>query len=123
MPSSRTSISSRTTDPSNCNFSCAVGALPESVLGAQHGIRQVSGRALSVPRYGSSLQVDGVLSQLPSSAVGAAMKLQPAVRETPWPEIRNALVAFLWQRRSRLLRGTTEVDVTDSLASIRRIER
>jgi pyruvate/2-oxoglutarate dehydrogenase complex dihydrolipoamide acyltransferase (E2) component len=51
------------------------------------------------------------------------MKLQPAVRETPWPEIRNALVAFLWQRRSRLLRGTTEVDVTDSLASIRRIER
>jgi pyruvate/2-oxoglutarate dehydrogenase complex dihydrolipoamide acyltransferase (E2) component len=51
------------------------------------------------------------------------MKLQPVVRETAWPEIRNALIAFLWQRRSHLMRGTAEVDVTDSLASIRRIEK
>jgi pyruvate/2-oxoglutarate dehydrogenase complex dihydrolipoamide acyltransferase (E2) component len=49
------------------------------------------------------------------------MKLQPVVRETPWPEIRNGMIAFLWQCRPHVIRGTTEVDVTDSLAAIRRI--
>ena len=51
------------------------------------------------------------------------MKRQPAVRETEWPEIRNALLAFFWQSRPHVMRGTTEVDVTDSLAAIRRIEK
>ena len=51
------------------------------------------------------------------------MKLQPVVRETPWPEIRNAMIAFFWQRRTHVIQGTTEVDVTDSLATIRQREK
>ncbi len=33
------------------------------------------------------------------------------------------MIAFLWQCRPHVVRGTTEVDVTDSLAAIRRIEK
>lgn len=51
------------------------------------------------------------------------MKDKPAVREAAWPEIRNALLTFFWQGRPHVIHGTTEVDVTDSLAAIRRIER
>ncbi len=51
------------------------------------------------------------------------MKQQPVVRETDWPEIRNALIAFFWQSRPHVMRGTTEVDVTESLAAIRRAEK
>ncbi len=51
------------------------------------------------------------------------MKLEPVVQEACWPEIRNALIAFFWQSRPHVIHGTTEVDVTDSLAAIRRIEK
>ena len=51
------------------------------------------------------------------------MQHPPVVREAAWPEIRNALLAFLWQGRPHVMHGTTEVDVTDSLAAIRRIEK
>lgn len=47
----------------------------------------------------------------------------PLVRERAWPEIRNALLAFLWQGRPHVMHGTTEVDVTDTLATVRRIEK
>ncbi|HUB90146.1 MAG TPA: 2-oxo acid dehydrogenase subunit E2, partial [Dyella sp.] len=39
------------------------------------------------------------------------------------PEIRDALLMFFWQGRAHVIHGTTEVDVTDSLAAIRRIEK
>jgi len=51
------------------------------------------------------------------------MKLEPVVQEAAWPEIRNALIAFLWQVRRHVMQGSAEVDVTDSLAAIRRIEK
>jgi pyruvate/2-oxoglutarate dehydrogenase complex dihydrolipoamide acyltransferase (E2) component len=51
------------------------------------------------------------------------MKLQPVVQESSWPTIRNALIAFFWQGRPHVMHGTTEVDVTDSLAAIRRMEK
>ena len=51
------------------------------------------------------------------------MKLKPVVQESAWPEIRNALIAFFWQSRPHVINGTTEVDVTESLAGIRRIEK
>jgi pyruvate/2-oxoglutarate dehydrogenase complex dihydrolipoamide acyltransferase (E2) component len=51
------------------------------------------------------------------------VKLQPIAQESPWPEIRNALLTFFWQSRPHVIHGSTEIDVTDTLASIRRIER
>lgn len=51
------------------------------------------------------------------------MQHPPVVRETAWPEVRNALLAFFWQSRPHVMNGTTEVDVTESLAAIRRIEK
>jgi pyruvate/2-oxoglutarate dehydrogenase complex dihydrolipoamide acyltransferase (E2) component len=51
------------------------------------------------------------------------MKRKPAAREAAWPEIRDALMTFFWQGRPHVIHGTTEVDVTDSLATIRQIEK
>lgn len=51
------------------------------------------------------------------------MKPKPVVRESSWPEIRNALLTFFWQSRPNVINGTTEVDVTDSLAALRRTEK
>ncbi len=47
----------------------------------------------------------------------------PAHTEKPWPVIRNALVSLLDQSRPHAIYGLGEVDVTDALAAIRRIEK
>jgi pyruvate/2-oxoglutarate dehydrogenase complex dihydrolipoamide acyltransferase (E2) component len=45
-----------------------------------------------------------------------------AFTQTDWPQIRNALKAFLDHKRPNVINAAVEVDVTDGLAAIRRIE-
>jgi hypothetical protein len=47
----------------------------------------------------------------------------PSYTEKPWPVIRNALVTLLDQARPHAIYGLGEVDVTDALSAIRRIEK
>ena len=51
------------------------------------------------------------------------MSGRPAYTEKPWPVIRNALVSLLDQSRPHAIYGLGEADVTEALATIRRIEK
>jgi 2-oxoacid dehydrogenases acyltransferase (catalytic domain) len=48
---------------------------------------------------------------------------RPRYLETEWPVIRNALTTFLDMQRPHTVHGFGEVDVTEPLAAIRRLER
>ncbi|HUA59121.1 MAG TPA: 2-oxo acid dehydrogenase subunit E2 [Verrucomicrobiae bacterium] len=47
----------------------------------------------------------------------------PAFRESQWPLLRNALLSYLDSSRSHVVHGMIEMDVTEALQAIRRIER
>jgi hypothetical protein len=44
-------------------------------------------------------------------------------RETPWPRLRNVLLMFFERQRPHAIRGTIEIDVTETLKRIRALER
>lgn len=44
-------------------------------------------------------------------------------RKTPWPKLRNVLLMFFERQRPHAIRGTIEVDVTETLKRIRALER
>jgi hypothetical protein len=46
-----------------------------------------------------------------------------AHREAPWPILRNVLVMFFERQRPHAIRATIEVDVTETLARIRTLQR
>lgn len=46
----------------------------------------------------------------------------PAYRESPWPLLRNALVSYLDSSRPHLVQGVVEMDVTEALEAIWRIQ-
>jgi pyruvate/2-oxoglutarate dehydrogenase complex dihydrolipoamide acyltransferase (E2) component len=52
-----------------------------------------------------------------------AAKLLPAYRETQWPVVRNALVSYLNSSRPHVVHGLIEIDVTNALDAIRRIQK
>lgn len=52
-----------------------------------------------------------------------APEVRPAYREKPWPVLRNALIAYLNIRRPNSVQGFIEMDVTDALLAIHRVQR
>lgn len=47
----------------------------------------------------------------------------PDFQERPWPQLRNLVVGYLEQTRPHTIWGTGEIDVTDTLARLRRCQR
>lgn len=47
----------------------------------------------------------------------------PDYQEKPWPPLRNIVLGYLEQTRPHTIWGTGEVDVTDTLARLRRCQR
>lgn len=48
---------------------------------------------------------------------------KPLFRKTPWPRLRNVLLMFFERQRPHAIRGTVEIDITETLRRIRALER
>jgi len=55
--------------------------------------------------------------------IGLSERTTAPATEAPWPYLRNVLLMFFERQRPHAIRAMVEVDVTDSLARIRAIER
>jgi pyruvate/2-oxoglutarate dehydrogenase complex dihydrolipoamide acyltransferase (E2) component len=52
-----------------------------------------------------------------------AERTEPAFQESPWPVLRNALVSYMNTQRPNSVQGCLEMDVTDALCAIRRVQK
>ncbi len=50
-------------------------------------------------------------------------KASPGTTVKPWPTIRNAIVTVLSHTRPRVISATVELDATDAIAALRRMQR